>query len=107
MNALPRPFISTMIETELTRILHALGDPVRLQIVGELDAEAPRACGSFGHLGVGASTLSHHFKVLRDAGLVETRTEGARHVDAVNAEDDDEMPECEEEHEHARDAGEE
>jgi len=90
MNALPRPFISTMIETELTRILHALGDPVRLQIVGELDAEAPRACGSFGHLGVGASTLSHHFKVLRDAGLVETRTEGTRRLNSLRRDEVDE-----------------
>ena len=63
------------IETALT----ALADPVRLSIVRCVaearDWELP--CGSF-EVGVGKATLSHHFTVLREAGLVEQRDEGAR-----------------------------
>ncbi len=63
------------IETALT----ALADPVRLSIVrcvaAAQDWELP--CGSFA-VGVGKATLSHHFAVLRDAGLVEQRDEGSR-----------------------------
>lgn len=66
-----------MIEPELTDVLQALGDPVRLAIVRELAASEPepRACGTF-HLGVSNSTLSHHFKVLREARVIETRPNG-------------------------------
>src|SRR5262249_23642780 len=77
MNDEPRAFISTVIENELTDVLQALGDPVRLAIVRELAASEPepRACGTF-RLGVSNSTLTHHFKVLREAGVIETRPEG-------------------------------
>jgi DNA-binding transcriptional ArsR family regulator len=66
-----------VIESDLTDVLQALGDPVRLAIVRELAASEPepRACGTF-HLGVSKSTLTHHFKVLREAGVIETRPVG-------------------------------
>ena len=63
---------------DLTAVLQALGDPVRLEIVSSLaGASEPRTCGSFA-LGVTKSTLSHHFRVLREAGLITTRCEGTR-----------------------------
>jgi len=78
------------IETALT----ALADPVRLSIVrrvaGRADWELP--CGSF-EVGVGKATLSHHFGVLREAGLVEQRDEGARRtVRLRRAEYDERFP---------------
>ncbi len=72
-----------MIETELTEILHALGDPVRLAIVRELGDGEPRACGSFSHLGVSHSTLSHHFRVLREAGVIETKAVGQQRLNTL------------------------
>jgi DNA-binding transcriptional ArsR family regulator len=33
------------------------------------------------------SSMSHHFRVLRDAGLVRTRNEGVAHVNALRRED--------------------
>jgi DNA-binding transcriptional ArsR family regulator len=66
-------------DLDLTTILQALGDPVRLTIVREL-ALGEQVCGTL-DLGVSKSTRSHHFKTLREAGITETRVEGThRHV---------------------------
>jgi DNA-binding transcriptional ArsR family regulator len=82
MNDAPASFISTMIEMDLTTILQALGDPVRLTIVQGLADGSTRACGSFG-LGVAPSTASHHFKVLREAGVIETSISGAERLQTL------------------------
>jgi DNA-binding transcriptional ArsR family regulator len=79
-----------VIETELTEVLQALGDPVRLAIVRELADGEARACGSFAHLGVADSTLSHHFKVLRDAGVIETHADGKRRLNTLRRQELDE-----------------
>jgi DNA-binding transcriptional ArsR family regulator len=65
---------------DLTTILQALGDPVRLRIVRELAATGEQVCGAM-DLGISKSTRSHHFKTLREAGITETRVEGThRHL---------------------------
>jgi DNA-binding transcriptional ArsR family regulator len=57
-------------EIRLEGLLHALSDPVRLQIVQELAACAgERSCSDFA-LPVSKSTTTHHFRVLRESGLV-------------------------------------
>ena len=77
---------------ELADVLHALSDPTRLEIVRALDADGERQCGSF-DLGLTKATRSHHFKVLREAGLTFTRLEGtARHVTLRRAEIDAKFP---------------
>ena len=62
-------------ELELADVLHALSDPVRLRIVEELAARGEQACGVL-PLPVSASTRSHHFKILREAGVTVTRVVG-------------------------------
>ena len=65
---------------DLTGVLQALGDPVRLTIVRVLAADGERACGTV-DLGVSKATRSHHFKTLREAGITHTRVAGThRHV---------------------------
>lgn len=60
--------------TEMAPLLAALGDPVRLRIVSML-AAAPdgAACGCDLEipLGLAQPTVSHHLRILREAGLVE------------------------------------
>ena len=73
-------------EIELTAVMHALSDPARLQVVRTLAAEDERACGSF-DLGVSKATASHHFKVLREAGVTRKRVEGAHHFLTLRRED--------------------
>lgn len=62
---------------ELAAVMHALADPARLQIVGRIATAgelgcSPEACGVPLH----KSTLSHHFRVLREAGLIRVRQHG-------------------------------
>ncbi|WP_328393465.1 ArsR/SmtB family transcription factor [Nocardia sp. NBC_00416] len=64
-------------ELDLLDILHALSDRTRMAIVQRLWEEPERVCGTF-PVDVAPSTLSHHFRVLREAGLILQRDEGIR-----------------------------
>jgi DNA-binding transcriptional ArsR family regulator len=61
----------------VTGVLSALGDPIRLQIVQILADGAEHTRPDF-VVPVAQSTLSHHMKILRDAGVVFSRPEGTR-----------------------------
>ena len=74
-------------ELVLATVLHALSDPVRLRIVAALAAtdEQP-SCGAF-DLPVTKSTCTHHFKVLREAGVIQQRQRGTARLNALRRED--------------------
>lgn len=59
---------------ELTAVLHALCDPVRLAIVRRLAEGACLGCRESAGPDVPKATLSRHFRTLRQAGLVRTAT---------------------------------
>lgn len=65
----------TSEELQLTSVLAALSDPVRITIVRALAAQGEMACGTL-DLEVSNATRSHHFRVLREAGITQTRPEG-------------------------------
>jgi DNA-binding transcriptional ArsR family regulator len=74
-------------DIELSAVLHALSDPQRLSIVRALDeSDEPRRCGSF-DLGVSKSTLTHHFRVLREAGVIERQVEGTARLNSLRRAD--------------------
>jgi DNA-binding transcriptional ArsR family regulator len=73
-------------EIELEAVLHALSDPVRLRMVRELAERGERPCGSI-DLPVTKSTCTHHFKVLREAGVIEQRQEGTARLNSLRRED--------------------
>jgi DNA-binding transcriptional ArsR family regulator len=87
---LPEPAVS---ELRLEAVLQALGDPVRLLIVRQLHcSENTRTCGSF-DLPVGKSTASHHFKVLRESGVIRQRVQGrSRDTELRQADLDERFP---------------
>lgn len=64
-------------EITLTRVLSALGDPLRLGLVRLLADGSERGWGEL-RAPVAKSTLSHHLRVLRDAGITWTRQVGTR-----------------------------
>lgn len=74
----------------MTAILHALSDPVRLQIARELAVEedAVRSCGSF-DVPVSKSTCTHHFRVMREAGVIEQWAEGTARMTRLRRADID------------------
>lgn len=66
----------------LERLLYALSDPVRMDIVRCLASVAEASCGELDG-GRPKSSMSHHFRVLRDAGLVQTRNVGTTHMNSL------------------------
>ena len=74
-------------EIELAAVLHALSDPVRLSIVCAMrEAGDERRCGSF-DAPVTKSTLTHHFRVLREAGVIVQRQEGTARLSRLRSDD--------------------
>ncbi|NUU01540.1 ArsR/SmtB family transcription factor [Herbaspirillum robiniae] len=73
-------------ELVLERVLYALSDSIRLDIVRHL---ARVECATCGELDGGRpkSTVSHHFKVLREAGLVLTENTGTSHMNTLRRAD--------------------
>jgi len=79
----------TCEELELAAVLHALSDPVRLRIVAELARNGGEfTCGSFA-LPVTKSTCTHHFKVLRESGLIQQRPQGTTRLNRLRRDDVD------------------
>jgi DNA-binding transcriptional ArsR family regulator len=83
----------TRAEIELGAVLHALSDPVRLKIVAALaSGDAERTCSSF-EVPVTKSTCTHHFRVLREAGVIRQQQEGTARLNTLRREDlDDRFP---------------
>jgi DNA-binding transcriptional ArsR family regulator len=74
-------------DMELAAVLHALSDPQRLRIVRILAADPePHPCGTF-DLDVSKSTATHHFRVLREAGIIEQRTQGTAKYNTLRRDD--------------------
>jgi DNA-binding transcriptional ArsR family regulator len=69
-------------EFDLSDVLHALADPVRRSIVRRLAREGEVPCGGFA-LSVSKSTSTHHFRVLREAGLIEQQEQGNRKLNTL------------------------
>lgn len=70
----------------LAGVLYALGDPVRLAIVQYLAAASELPCAAI-EVPVAKSTLSHHFKILREAGVIYCRKQGTQHMNSLRRED--------------------
>lgn len=74
-------------EIRLEAVLHALADPMRLRVVQRLaaaDEELP--CGEF-DLEISRSTTTHHFRVLREAGIVHQHYRGTAKLNRLRRED--------------------
>ena len=80
------PHHPSRTELELPGVLHALSDPARLEIVRRLARGDEPSCGTF-ELGLSKATLSHHFRVLREAGLVRTRPDGRKRLLSLREDD--------------------
>ena len=81
MRPLAHPAIS---DVPLESILHALSDPVRVEIFADIEKQhSAENCSTFLTVGdkqIPKSTLSHHFKVLREAGLIRSERRGTEMI---------------------------
>lgn len=73
-------------QLDLPTILNALGDPVRLQILKTLATRSETTCAGCNNT-MTKSALSHHYKVLRESGLIYVRVEGKQRFLSIRFED--------------------
>lgn len=84
-----RPFVHPAIEdVTLESILYALADPARLEIVRKLTAGGcGMNCSSAAPEHLPKSTQSHHYQVLREAGLIRSERRGTEVVNTLRCEE--------------------
>jgi ArsR family transcriptional regulator len=74
-----------MHDREIVRALKALADPNRFRMVQELAAAGELSCGQLAaHFDLSQPTMSHHLKILVDAGILDVRAEGKHHYVRVD-----------------------
>lgn len=83
MGSVPKYTHPRLDDVPLTAALHALADPCRLDIVRRLAAQHELSCQSASCGDVPKSTLSNHFKILRGAGLIQTRPAGREYLSTL------------------------
>ncbi|MZF90779.1 helix-turn-helix domain-containing protein [Streptomyces sp. SID5643] len=78
-------------EIRLEGVLHALSDPMRLRIVRELAAaRGELSCSDF-ELPVTKSTTTHHFRVLRESGVIRQVYRGTAKMNGLRRDELDEL----------------
>jgi DNA-binding transcriptional ArsR family regulator len=66
---------------EMVDVLRAVADPIRLRIVQTLAEGGQHGkCGEHWNFGVHKSTMTHHFRTLRQAGMTRTTVTGRTHT---------------------------
>lgn len=73
-------------ELELASVLHALSEPARLAIVRHLATESECSCGRFDSE-LSKATLSHHYRVLRECGVIKSRPDGRKRLLSLRRDD--------------------
>lgn len=74
-------------EVPIRAAMHALSDPYRLAIVRAMQEAGDReiTCSEVS-LDLSKATISHHFEVLRESGLIRTRVEGTKCLSSLRSE---------------------
>lgn len=75
-----------LTDIRLSSVLYALSDPIRLHLVAEIYKVGERTCGDI-NVPVVKSTLSHHARTLREAGVIRTRIQGTQRFLSIRTED--------------------
>jgi len=72
------PDVARAQAERMAKVAKALGDPIRLQLVDVLRKHAGKVCVCelIPLFDISQSTVSHHLKVLREAGLVDSERRG-------------------------------
>ncbi|WP_165990010.1 helix-turn-helix transcriptional regulator [Streptomyces sp. YIM 98790] len=74
-------------DIRLEQVLHALADPMRLAVVRALDAARQELACSAIELPVSKSTSTHHFRVLRESGVIRQDYRGTAKMTCLRRDD--------------------
>ncbi|WP_069812191.1 ArsR/SmtB family transcription factor [Streptomyces sp. TP-A0874] len=77
----------TRDQLRLENVLHALSDPMRLRVVRELSASREELSCSVFQLPISKSTVTHHFRVLRENGVIAQFYRGTAKMNRLRRED--------------------
>jgi DNA-binding transcriptional ArsR family regulator len=82
-------------DVPLASVLHALSDPTRLAIIRRLDQQRQEtgeglSCSCAAPEGLPRATMSNHFTILRNAGLVDARKQGTMVIHRLRRQEVDE-----------------
>ncbi len=82
----PRPKLRALAAKPYAKLFKALGDETRLEMIGLLAAAGPSlcACDIESHFDLSQPTISHHLKILREAGLITGERRGTWVYYAIN-----------------------
>ncbi|MFF4884159.1 ArsR/SmtB family transcription factor [Streptomyces nigra] len=78
-------------EIRIEGVLHALSDPMRLRIVRELASVGQELTCSHFDLPVTKSTTTHHFRVLRESGVIRQIYRGTAKMNGLRDDDLDDL----------------
>lgn len=86
-----RPFVHPPVEDiTLSGVLYALSDPARLAIIRALAGAGDcLSCSQAAPEALPKSTLSHHYRILREAGLIRSERRGAEVRNTLRCQDVD------------------
>ena len=86
-----RPFVHPSVDDiKLESVLYALADPVRLAIIKKLTRRGcPTNCQTAAPENLPKSTQSHHYQVLREAGLIRSERRGTEVVNTLRCDEID------------------
>lgn len=74
-----------MDEAKLLRVLKALADPKRFKMLQQIASAGEMTCGQVGErFPLSQPTISHHLKILTEAGLLDVREQGQHHFISAN-----------------------
>ncbi|GBR53518.1 ArsR family transcriptional regulator [Neokomagataea thailandica NBRC 106555] len=79
---MPCPDHPSLATIDILTVLRALADPMRLAVVRQLHEQGEATCAELLR-NRPKSSMSHHFHVLRDSGILHTRVEGLHHYNSL------------------------
>jgi len=74
-------------QIQLENVLFALGNPLRLAIIRQLADGGEMSCNALRPQDVAKSTMTHHWRVLRDSGVIWQRPQGRENIISLRRED--------------------
>jgi DNA-binding transcriptional ArsR family regulator len=83
-----KPMHPDVNSLSLPRVLHALSDPVRLKVVKQIWRTGGQTCTALNLLNeMPKSTASHHFRVLRESGIINMSPQGTHMINTIRKDD--------------------